>query len=159
MRTPDARPQQWLPGPRPEAGIVVTHQQRRELQLRQVLGEERRRRLCRAGGRDGQGVSLICHTATYANICLTAPKPWRRRGGYGRWHLLGLLSAPPRDGDGEGEEGALKLELADTVEGLWTPTLSPLLHPTFSRNNILACPPDPSYPGLGLALARDLQGP
>ena len=29
MRTPEAGPQQWLP--RPEAGVIITHQQRSEL--------------------------------------------------------------------------------------------------------------------------------
>lgn len=117
--------------------------------------------MCPAGGRDGQGVSLICHPATYANICLTAPKPWRRRGGYSCWHRLGLLSAPPPPGrNGDGEEEALKLELADMVQGLGLPPppLSPHLfqkqHPSLSPRLFL-----PRHGvGIGQRPARPLVG-
>lgn len=52
--------------------------------------------MCPAGGRDGQGVSLLCHPATHAYVCITAPKPGRRRGGgYSPWQLSRLSAVPP----------------------------------------------------------------
>lgn len=84
-------------------------------------GEEERSRLCPAGGRDGQGVSLRCHPATHAYICVTAPKPWRR----GR-HLPGISHSfcqRPFLQEGMGRRGHWNWTWQTWFRGSCTPTL------------------------------------
>lgn len=105
---------------------MVTHLQRRELlavEVRGGEGKEERSRLCPAGGRDGQGVSLRCHPATHAYICVTAPKPWRR----GR-HLPGISHSfcqRPflQEGMGMGRRGHWNWTWQTWFRGSCTPTL------------------------------------
>lgn len=81
--------------------------------------------MCPAGGRDGQGVSLLCHPATHACIYVTALKLWRR-GGYSPCLLSPLLSAPPPPGrNGDEEEGALNWR---SSHGSRTPSFPPPPH-------------------------------
>lgn len=119
-----------------------------------------RSRVCPAGGRDGQGVSLLCHPATHAYICITAPKLGRRGWVQSLAPLTVLSHAPSSRKEWGWAGGGSEIgSWQPLVRDPWPPTLFPLILPTFSTNDIHACPPDPSCSCLGLALVRNLQGP
>lgn len=103
-------------------------------------------------GRDGQGVSLLCHPATHAYICIKAPKPGRRRGGYGPWHLSLLSAVPSPPGRNRGWGEALKPELATRVQGLLLSYPLPPHPPHLLQKQHPRLPSRPLLlrPGLGL---------
>lgn len=78
-RTPEAGP--LLRGSASGRGCLPPPAEAEATGCGRLWGKGGRSRVCPAGGRDGQGVSLLCHPATHAYICITAPKLGRRRVG------------------------------------------------------------------------------
>lgn len=116
--------------------------------------------MCPAGGRDGRRVSLLCHHAAHAYISITVPKPRRTAEDAPLAPLNALVSAPLlQEGTGVGRRGHWNWSWQRRFRDSWTPISFLLLLPAFSRKKVQACPSDPSCPGRGLALVRDLRGP